>query len=422
MDLIADLDARGLIHDSTDRAALAARLAEGPISVYVGFDPTADSLHVGNLLGQVMLRRFQLAGHRPVVLAGGATGMVGDPGGRSDERNLLDRETLDHNVACVKKQLERILDFGEGPAQARLVDNADWTAPTSVLDFLRDVGKHFTVNQMVAKESVRARMESEHGISYTEFSYMLLQANDFHHLCSVEGVEMQMGGSDQWGNITAGIDLIRRRLARPAYGLTWPLLTRSDGQKMGKSVAGALWLDAEKSSPYQFRQYWMQLPDDDVQRFLLQLTLRSVEEVHALVEEHRTAPEKRLAQRVLAQDVTTIVHGEAAAAAAEEAAGVLFGADPTTASVEALAVVEREVPTTELGSDALGDLLAVLRDTGLAASNGEARRLLQQNGVKVNGRVLQLDTQLDQVERLHGRFLLLQRGRTNHHLVKISSR
>lgn len=422
MDLIADLDARGLIHDSTDRAALAARLAEGPISVYVGFDPTADSLHVGNLLGQVMLRRFQLAGHRPVVLAGGATGMVGDPGGRSDERNLLDRETLDHNVACVKKQLERILDFGEGPLQARLVDNADWTAPTSVLDFLRDVGKHFTVNQMVAKESVRARMESEHGISYTEFSYMLLQANDFHHLCSVEGVEMQMGGSDQWGNITAGIDLIRRRLARPAYGLTWPLLTRSDGQKMGKSVAGALWLDAEKSSPYQFRQYWMQLPDDDVERFLLQLTLRSVQEVHALVEEHRTAPEKRLAQRVLAQDVTTIVHGETAAAAAEEAAGVLFGADPTTASLEALAVVEREVPTTELASDALGDLLSVLRDTGLVASNGEARRLLQQNGVKVNGRVLQLDTQLDLVERLHGRFLLLQRGRTNHHLVKISSR
>jgi tyrosyl-tRNA synthetase len=422
MDLIADLDARGLIHDSTDRAALAARLAEGPISVYVGFDPTADSLHVGNLLGQVMLRRFQLAGHRPVVLAGGATGMVGDPGGRSDERNLLDRETLDHNVACVKKQLERILDFGEGPLQARLVDNADWTAPTSVLDFLRDVGKHFTVNQMVAKESVRARMESEHGISYTEFSYMLLQANDFHHLCSVEGVEMQMGGSDQWGNITAGIDLIRRRLARPAYGLTWPLLTRSDGQKMGKSVAGALWLDAEKSSPYQFRQYWMQLPDDDVQRFLLQLTLRPVEEVLALVEEHRAAPEKRLAQRVLAQEVTTIVHGEAAAVAAEEAAGVLFGADPTTASLEALAVVEREVPTTELDPDALTDLLSVLRDTGLAASNGEARRLLQQNGLKVNGRPIQLDTQLDQVERLHGRFLLLQRGRTNHHLVKISSR
>ena len=225
MSLLGDLEARGLLHDFTDREALDARLHSGPISAYVGFDPTADSLHAGNLLGQVMLRRFQLAGHRPVVLAGGATGMVGDPGGRSEERNLLDGETLAHNVACVKRQLERILDF-DGPHAARLVDNANWTAPMSALDFLRDVGKHFTVNQMVAKESVRARMESEHGISYTEFSYMLLQANDFRHLCEHEGVEMQMGGSDQWGNITAGIDLIRRRLGVHAFGLTWPLLTQ----------------------------------------------------------------------------------------------------------------------------------------------------------------------------------------------------
>ena len=295
IDLLADLDARGLIHDSTDRSALGARLAEGPISVYVGFDPTADSLHAGNLLGQVMLRRFQLAGHNPVVLAGGATGMVGDPGGRSEERNLLDRDTLAHNVRCVKSQLERILDF-DGPHAARLVDNADWTAPMSALEFLRDVGKHFTVNQMVAKESVRARMESENGISYTEFSYMLLQANDFRHLCEHEGVEMQMGGSDQWGNITAGTDLIRRRLARTAYGLTWPLLTRSDGQKMGKSVHGALWLDPNKTSPYQFRQYWIQLPDEDVERFLLQLTLRSVDEIRALVAEHTSDPGRRVAQ------------------------------------------------------------------------------------------------------------------------------
>ena len=213
--LLTDLDARGLIHDSTDRAMLGARLDERPIAVYVGFDPTADSLHAGHLLGQVMLRRFQLAGHKPVVLAGGATGMVGDPGGRSEERNLLDRETLAHNVRCVKSQLEKILDF-DGPSAARLVDNADWTAPMSALEFLRDVGKHFTVNQMVAKESVRARMESENGISYTEFSYMLLQANDFRHLRENENVEMQMGGSDQWGNITAGIDLIRRRTAKSA--------------------------------------------------------------------------------------------------------------------------------------------------------------------------------------------------------------
>jgi tyrosyl-tRNA synthetase len=293
MDLIDDLVARGLVHDSTDIDALRARLAAGPIGVYVGFDPTAPSLHAGNLLGQVMLRRFQLAGHRPVVLAGGATGMVGDPGGRSEERNLLDEESLAHNVACVKRQLERILDFEPGPFAARLVDNASWTKPMGVLEFLRDVGKHITVNQMVAKESVRARMESEHGISYTEFSYMLLQANDFRHLCEHADVEMQMGGSDQWGNIVAGIDLIRRRLGRQAFGLTWPLLTRSDGQKMGKSVSGALWLDAELTSPYQFRQYWVQLPDADVERFLLQLTLRPVEEISAIVSEHLAAPERQ---------------------------------------------------------------------------------------------------------------------------------
>ena len=417
--LIDDLEARGLVHDSTDRAALSARLDEGPISVYVGFDPTADSLHAGNLLGQVMLRRFQLAGHYPVVLAGGATGMVGDPGGRSEERNLLDRETLQHNVACVKRQLERILDF-DGPNAARLVDNADWTAPISALDFLRDVGKHFTINQMVAKESVRARMESEHGISYTEFSYMLLQANDFRHLCDVEGVEMQMGGSDQWGNITAGIELIRRRHARPAFGLTWPLLTRSDGQKMGKSVNGALWLDPDKTSPYQFRQYWIQLPDDDVERFLLQLTLRSVAEVHDIVTEHRADPGRRVAQRALAHDVTVIVHGTQAEAAAAEAADVLFGGDPTTASAEALAVVAREVPSSTVGRASLADLVATLVSSGLAASNGEARRNLQQKAYRANGRQLDAESRLDEVELLHGRYILLRRGKTNFHLIDVS--
>ena len=417
--LLTDLEARGLVHDSTDRDALSARLDDGPIGVYVGFDPTADSLHAGNLLGQVMLRRFQLAGHRPVVLAGGATGMVGDPGGRSEERNLLDRETLQHNVACVKKQLERILDF-DGSNAARLVDNADWTAPMSALDFLRDVGKHFTVNQMVAKESVRARMESEHGISYTEFSYMLLQANDFRHLSEHENVEMQMGGSDQWGNIVAGIDLIRRRTARPAFGLTWPLLTRSDGAKMGKSVHGALWLDPDKTSPYQFRQYWVQLPDDDVERFLLQLTLLSVDEVAAVVAEHRAAPERRVGQRTLAREVTALVHGKAAEATAAEAAGILFGGDPTLASADALDVVAREVPTTRLAAHELGDLAGTLSRLGLAKSNGEARRTLAQKGYRANGQVLDEGADLAGIARLHGRYLLVQRGRTTHHLIDIT--
>jgi tyrosyl-tRNA synthetase len=418
--LLNDLDARGLIHDSTDRAALIERLNQGPIGVYVGFDPTADSLHAGNLLGQVMLRRFQLAGHRPVVLAGGATGMVGDPGGRSEERNLLDRETLNHNVACVKKQLEKILDF-DGPVAARMVDNATWTEPMGTLEFLRDVGKHFTVNQMVAKESVRARMESENGISFTEFSYMLLQANDFRHLCEFENVDMQMGGSDQWGNITAGTDLIRRRLTKSGYGLTWPLLTRSDGQKMGKSVHGALWLDPEKTSPYEFRQYWVQLPDEDVERFLLQLTLRSVDDIHALMNEHRAAPEKRLAQRALATDVTTLVHGAAAEQAAAEAAQVLFGGDPTTASAEALAVVAREVPSSEMTREQLGDQIAVLVQTGLAASNGEARRTLTQKGFKANGQTLEEAKSLLEVDLLHGRYILLRKGKTNFHLLTVTN-
>ena len=418
--LLNDLDARGLIHDSTDRAALIERLDQGPIGVYVGFDPTADSLHAGNLLGQVMLRRFQLAGHRPVVLAGGATGMVGDPGGRSEERNLLDRPTLNHNVACVKKQLEKILDF-DGPVAARMVDNATWTEPMGTLEFLRDVGKHFTVNQMVAKESVRARMESENGISFTEFSYMLLQANDFRHLCEFENVDMQMGGSDQWGNITAGTDLIRRRLGKSGYGLTWPLLTRSDGQKMGKSVHGALWLDPDKTSPYEFRQYWVQLPDEDVERFLLQLTLRSVDDIKALMDEHRATPEKRLAQRALATDVTALVHGSAAEQAAAEAAQVLFGGDPTAASAEALAVVAREVPSSEMTREQLGDQIAVLVQTGLASSNGEARRTLTQKGFKANGKTLEETKSLLEVDLLHGRYMLLRKGKTNFHLLTVTN-
>lgn len=424
INFLADLDTRGLIHDTTDRDALSHRLAEGPIGVYVGFDPTADSLHAGNLLGQIMLRRFQMQGHRPFVLAGGATGMVGDPGGRSEERNLLDRETLAHNVDRIKRQLERILDFDPGVSNsARLVDNADWTAEVSILEFLRDVGKHFTVNQMVAKESVRARMESEHGISYTEFSYMLLQANDFRHLCEHEGVEMQMGGSDQWGNITAGTELIRRRLSRPAFGLTWPLLTRSDGKKMGKSVHGALWLDADKTSPYQFRQYWMQLPDDDVRRFLLQLTLRSTEEIEAIVDAHGQSPERRVAQQVLADDVTELVHGVDARVAAAEAASILFGGDPMRASLDALSVVAREVPSSRVRRGDLDDVVAVVVASGLAASNGEARRLLAQKGLKANGSVLEEGsegtTTLGVMDLIHGRYILLRRGKTTFHLLEV---
>ncbi len=335
-DLLDDLDQRGLVHDSTDRGALAGRLAEGPITLYYGCDPTAPSLHHGNLIGLIMLRRFQEAGHRPLALAGGATGMIGDPGGRSEERNLLDLATLQANVASIKGQIARILG-PEGPWQ--LVDNMTWTAELKVLDFLREVGKHVTVNQMVARESVKARMGGEHGISYTEFSYMLLQANDYAWLHEHEGCELQVGGSDQWGNILSGVDLIRRRHGASVHGLCWPLLTGADGSKLGKTTGARVWLDPELTSPYAFFQHWMATDDTGLRRMLAQFTLLPMPEVDDLVAAHETDPARRVGQRALAAAVTELVHGPEAAAAAEGAASVLFGGDPRTASPEALAAV-----------------------------------------------------------------------------------
>ncbi len=420
MDLLADLDARGLIHDSTDRDALAKRLADGSVGVYVGFDPSGDSLHVGNLLGQVTLRRFQLAGHSPIVLAGGATGMIGDPSGVSEERNLLDAATLAKNLEGITGQLEKLLDFSPGPHQARLVDNYTWTSQVGLLDFLRDTGKYVTVNQMVARESVRARMDTDSGISYTEFTYQLLQAFDFCWLYEHEQCEMQMGGSDQWGNIVTGIDLIRKRLGGTAYGLTWPLLLKADGTKFGKSAGGAVWLDPDRTSPYQLRQFFVQVDDADVERQLLQFTLLSVEEVEELMVAHREAPEGRRAQRVLASTMTALVHGDDAARAADAAAEVLFGGDPTSAPLEALEVVAREVPTTVVPAadfDAGLDLVSVLTRTGLAASNGEARRLLSQGGVAVNGRKVSADDELRAADLLHGQVALLRKGKSTYHLL-----
>ena len=418
MDLLADLDARGLIHDSTDRDALAKRLADGPVGVYVGFDPTGDSLHVGNLLGQVTLRRFQLAGHNPIVLAGGATGMIGDPSGVSEERNLLDPATLAKNLEGITVQLEKLLDFSPGPHQARLVDNYTWTSQVGLLDFLRDTGKYVTVNQMTARESVRARMDTDSGISYTEFTYQLLQAFDFCWLYEHEHCEMQMGGSDQWGNIVTGIDLIRKRLGATAFGLTWPLLLKADGTKFGKSAGGAVWLDPDRTSPYQFRQFFVQVDDADVERQLLQFTLLSVEEIEELMVAHRELPEGRRAQRVLASTMTALVHGEDAARAADAAAEVLFGGDPTSAPLEALEVVAREVPTTVVAAadlDAGLDLITVLTRTGLASSNGEARRLLSQGGVAVNGRKVSADDELRAADLLHGQVALLRKGKSTYH-------
>jgi tyrosyl-tRNA synthetase len=419
--LLNELAVRGLIHDTTGADALEARLNSGPIGVYVGFDPTADSLHVGHLLGQITLRRFQLAGHRPFPLAGGATGMVGDPSGRSEERNLLNAETLQHNVDCIKKQLLNLLDFSSGDTKATLVNNADWTARISALEFLRDVGKHITVNQMMAKESVKNRLNSENGLSYTEFSYMLLQANDFRHLCAEHNVELQMGGSDQWGNITAGIDLIRKTLQRSAFGATWPLVTRSDGQKFGKTASGAVWLDAQRTSPYQFRQFWIQMADADVVKYLPQFSLMPLDAVNDVVTQHNNAPEKRIAQRALATEMTAMVHGADAARDAEAAAEILFGADPSTATIDALHAVAAEVPTTKISRADLDDVFGLLARSGIVSSNSEARRAIQQKGVKVNGITLEDGETLANKGLLHDRWVLVRRGKTTYHLFDLAN-
>jgi tyrosyl-tRNA synthetase len=410
--LLDDLGRRDLLHGTTDRDALGARLDEGPITLYYGCDPTAPSLHHGNLIGLVMLRRFQDAGHRPIALAGGATGMIGDPGGRSEERNLLDVDTLAANVAAITRQIERILG-PEGPWE--LVDNLSWTGEVRLLDFLRDVGKHVTVNQMVARESVRSRMESEHGISYTEFSYMLLQANDYAWLQQNRGCELQIGGSDQWGNILSGVDLIRRRHGAVVHGLCWPLLTAADGTKLGKTTGARVWLDPDLTSPYAFFQHWMQTDDVDLRRMLAQFTLLPISDIDALVAAHAEAPGRRSGQRALAAAVTTLVHGAEAAAAAEQAAAVLFGADPRTASADALAAVAGEVPQISLVDgerlDEGVDLVPLLVRTGLAGSQSEARRQLDQRGIAVNGEKAEPGRTVGTGDLLHGRWVLLRKGK-----------
>ncbi len=418
--ILDDLAARRLVADSTDADELRRRLAEGPITLYAGFDPTADSLHVGNLVPLLLLRRFQEAGHRPIAVSGGATGMIGDPGGRSEERNLLDPATLDHNLAAIRSQLGRFLDLA--PSAGLLVDNRTWTQPLGVLDFLRDVGKHLTVNTMLAKESVRSRVESESGISFTEFSYMLLQANDYYVLHHQHGCELQVGGSDQWGNITAGIDLIRRRAGARVHGLTVPLITRADGAKFGKSAEGAIWLSDERTSPYAFYQYWMNVDDRDVERFLLQLTLLPVDEVAAVAEAHVAAPEHRAGQRRLAQEMTTLVHGSTAAAAAQAASAVLFGGDPAQADAATFEMLAGELAVVDLDPGELAAGLAaetLARCSGLASSGSDARRGLAAGEFRANGRRLTGDDQIRPADLAHGRFLLVRRGKKRYALARV---
>ncbi len=414
VELFDELVTRGLVQDSTDPDALRARLGEGPLSVYYGCDPTSDSLHVGNLIGLVTLRRFQMAGHRPIALAGGATGMIGDPGGRSDERNLLAAEELSANVEIIRRQMSRFVDFDDPETPAVLVDNRDWTTDIAALEFLRDPGKHVTIQQMLAKESVRSRLDAAQGLSFTEFSYMLLQANDYAHLAEVMGCELQIGGADQWGNIALGVDLTRRRLGRRVHGLTWPLLLRADGTKYGKTAGGeTMWLGAHRLSPYAFFQGLMQTDDADVDRLLAQLTFLSMAEVDDITAEHRAAPHRRLGQRRLAAEVTALVHGHPAARAAAEASAVLFGAEPSEASPEALDVVAAEVGTVALSTDELTSGVDAVEVAVRAwdLSRSEARRLFTQGGVHLNGRPLGVDDHIDASALLGGRVGLLRRGK-----------
>ena len=421
MDILSDLEARGLIHDTTDRDALASRLAAGPITLYCGFDPTADSLHVGNLIGLLTLRRFQMAGHVPISLAGGATGMIGDPSGRDAERNLLDDEGLARNLEGILPQLRKFLEF-EGESAAKLLDNRAWTVGVGVLDFLRDVGKHVTVNQMVAKDSVKSRMSEGDGISYTEFSYMLLQGYDYLWLADNENCELQVGGSDQWGNIVLGVDLIRRKLGQTAYALTWPLLTKPDGSKYGKTAGGeTIWLSPNKMSPYRFYQAWIGVDDSEVRKLLLQLTFLSLEEIEVLVAEHEKDPQQRVGQRMLAGELTGLVHGEAAAASAMEASAVLFDPDVdiTAVSESALEFVSGEVPSTAIQT--LGSsIIDLLVESGLCQSRKDAKRAITEGGIYLNGgRVADADFLPSKGDLLHQKYVLLRRGKKQWHLVTV---
>ena len=423
MGIIEELEWRDLISDCTDREGLQERLAKGPITLYCGFDPTADSLHVGSLVPLLALRRFQLGGHHPIAVAGGATGSIGDPSGKTAERQLLTHELLKANIEGVKVQLGSFMEFEGVENAAQLIDNADWTAPLSFLDVLRDIGKHFKVNAMVSKESVRARMEDRDvGISYTEFSYMILQALDFHYLCETQDCELQVGGSDQWGNITAGIDLIHRKQNRQAYGLTLPLITNADGTKFGKTESGAVWLDVNRTSIYQFYQFWVRVDDRDVVRYLKYFTFLSRDEVEELASQHEAEPHARIAHKALAREVTALVHGEEAVTEAIRASEILFGGELEGITEATFREVAGEVPTCELSTERFGGeglwLPELLHEAGLAQSRGQARKDVKGGGVYVNGkRIDDEQHKLTASDLMFGKYVLLRRGKRNYAVV-----
>ena len=414
--LLDVLSERGLTQDATP--GLAARLAQGPITAYVGFDPTADSLHVGNLVPVMVLGWLQRHGGRPIVLVGGGTALVGDPSGKRAERPMLSLEQIDANAAAIRSQLARFLDFS-GPSAAVLRNNADWLRPLNLMEFLRDTGKHFTISYMLQKESVRSRLES--GISFTEFAYMLVQAQDYHHLFRTEGCELQVGGSDQWGKITAGIELIARKEQRQVHGLVAPLLTTAAGSKFGKSEDGNVWLDPARTTPYRFYQFWLNSDDRDVERLLRIFTFRSEAEISAAVAASAKDPGARAAQRLVAEDVTARVHGPETVRRVVAASAILFGGtDIRTADAETLAIVAAEVtvvPVTRAELDGGYSLVDALVATGLAASKADARRGLTGNGFSVNGARVSDARPLSADDLLAGRYVMLQKGKKQFAMV-----
>jgi tyrosyl-tRNA synthetase len=423
-DFFADLKWRGLIHQASDEGFLPAWLNSGCRTLYAGFDPTADSLHVGSLLPLLNLRRFQKAGHRPIALMGGATGMIGDPSGKSHERHLLDPDTIAANVQGIQRQAERFLDFAPGPQQAILVNNLDWMRDFSYLAFLREVGKNFPVNVMLAKDSVKGRLERlEGGLSYTEFSYMLLQAYDFVYLYDRFRCELQIGGSDQWGNITAGIDLGRRMRGVQLYGLTCPLLLKSDGSKMGKTESGAIWLSPDRTSPYRFYQYWINVEDADAGQCLRFLTELSAEEISVLDQSRATQPEKKESQYALAESLTRLVHGDLGLARARQATEVLFGREISGLGDAELNDIFADVPSKQLPRQRLAGaglaLIDALVEAGLAKTKSEARRTIEQGGAYVNNhRIAAIDMLLTPNHLASESVMVLRSGKKKYALLR----
>lgn len=418
---IQEIQWRGMVHDVMPGTEEA--LNKGVSAGYIGFDPTADSLHVGHLVQVMTLVHFQRAGHKPYALVGGATGMVGDPSGKSAERNLLDSETLNHNVACVKAQLEKFLDFNTGDNSAELVNNYDWFKDMSFLDFIRDVGKHITVNYMMAKDSVKSRLET--GMSFTEFSYQLVQGYDFYWLNKYKNCIVQLGGSDQWGNIVTGTELIRRKGGGEAYAVTTPLIKKADGTKFGKTEGGSVWLDPEKTSPYQFYQFWLNTSDADAPNYIRIFTLKSKEEIEQIEREHAEAPHLRALQHAIAEDITIRVHGGEALQAAISASNILFG---KSTSDDLKSLSERDffdvfegVPQARITKDDFGSEFSIIEalatKTGFLASNSEARRALKENAVSVNKEKVTEDFMLTDEHLINGKYALLGKGKKNNYIL-----